>query len=120
MPMMNLVILYVKDVAKSGVFYRDLLGHAPEMDMPTYIGFKQPDGQRLSLLDETSPGAQNLGTGNRMELAFVVDDAAAVDATFEDWSAKGVEITQPPFDAPFGRTFLAKDPDGHWLRVCLP
>ncbi len=40
-----------------------------------------------------------------------------VDVTFADWRAKGVELIQEPETMPFGRSFMAKDPDGHYLTI---
>jgi len=50
----------------------------------------------------------------------MVQDSAAVDALYQQWLALGVEIEQPPAQAVFGRTFVARDPDGHRIRVCIP
>ncbi|MCF6367560.1 NAD(P)-binding domain-containing protein [Rhizobium halophilum] len=60
------------------------------------------------------------GTGHRFELAFMVDDDAAVNRLYDTWRAAGVAIEQEPSVAVFGRTFVALDPDGHRLRVCTP
>ena len=40
-----------------------------------------------------------------------------VDATFAEWKEKGVEMVTEVSDMPFGRTFLARTPDNHVLRV---
>lgn len=58
------------------------------------------------------------GTGHLFELAFMVDDDAAVDRLYATWRAAGMPIEQQPTVAVFGRTFVALDPDGHRLRVC--
>jgi hypothetical protein len=50
----------------------------------------------------------------------MVDDAAAVDRLYDAWHAAGVSIELAPFNAVFGRTFVALDPDGHRMRVCTP
>ena len=71
--------------------------------------------------------------GGGAELAVAVADGA-VDATFADWTARGLTIVQPPTTMPpglvatgrrsrnpgVGRTFVALDPDGHRLRVFAP
>jgi predicted enzyme related to lactoylglutathione lyase len=56
--------------------------------------------------DETQPGS--------VELSFAVED---VDATYKQWKEKGVEMISEPTDLPFGRYFLAKDPEGHYLSA---
>jgi len=43
-----------------------------------------------------------------------------VDSTYATWKARGVEMIQEPETMPFGRNFMAKDPDGHYLTIyCL-
>jgi predicted enzyme related to lactoylglutathione lyase len=54
------------------------------------------------------------------EIAFAVENGAAVDARHAEWGGKGMTIAQPPTDMDFGRTFVALDPDGHRLRVFAP
>jgi hypothetical protein len=49
-----------------------------------------------------------------------VESNAAVDATFADWSGRGLPIAQKPTGMDFGYTFVALDPDGHRLRVFAP
>jgi predicted enzyme related to lactoylglutathione lyase len=49
-----------------------------------------------------------------MELSFEVDD---VDGTWRRWQALGVELVGEPVDLSFGRYFMAKDPEGHYLSV---
>ena len=47
-----------------------------------------------------------------MELSFAVDD---VDGTWRRWQAQGVNLVGEPVDLPFGRYFMAQDPEGHYL-----
>ena len=49
-----------------------------------------------------------------VELGLEVEDA---DAAYEKWKENNSEVTSPPVDFPFGRTFQGKDPEGHLLRV---
>ena len=46
------------------------------------------------------------------EVAFTVENAAAVEATFADWKKRGLKILQEPVQSDFGTTFVATDPDG--------
>ena len=50
----------------------------------------------------------------------MVESAEAVQATFDDWSGRGLAIAQTPQKMDFGHTFVALDPDGHRLRVLAP
>ncbi len=47
-------------------------------------------------------------------VAFQVDD---VDAAHAELVEKGVEITQPPTDQPYGRDMGLRDPFGNNLRI---
>lgn len=51
---------------------------------------------------------------NRTEPVFT---AAALHA---QWRRYGVNIEREPYRESFGLNFVALDPDGHRIRVCLP
>lgn len=117
---MNLgfVILYVNDMVKSKAFYTDILGLTvvEAISSPTFVTLRSAGGSLLALQDnatarfppkdETQPGS--------VEISFEVDD---VDGTWKHWKDKGVEMVSDPMDLPFGRYFMAKDPEGHYLSV---
>ena len=116
----NLILLYVKDPAKSAAFYKELLGREPSASFPTYVAFALDGGLALGLWSTQRIKPQPPENGNRTELAFMVEDAAAVEGLYSDWSKRGIAIEQQPTTDVFGRTFVALDPDGHRLRVCTP
>lgn len=116
----NLILFYVADPAASAAFYERLLGTAPEAVFPGYAAFSFANGLSLGLWSETARDFVSGGSGHRSELAFMVAEDTEVDRTHARWSEMGVEIEQPPLDAAFGRTFVARDPDGHRIRVCTP
>ncbi len=116
----NLILLYVEDTATSSRFYEKLLNKAPAASFPTYAAFEFDNGLNLGLWSTKAANFVSSGTGHRSELAFMVEDDAAVDRLYEAWRAVGVSIEQEPNIAVFGRTFVALDPDGHRLRVCTP
>lgn len=123
MPTPNLVLLYVDDPAKSAAFYEDILGQSPKDRFPTYVAFAFDSGLYLGLLGKRSAALAELpadGQGSRGEIAFMVEDAAAVEALYDDWRGRGITIAQLPATLAFGRTFVALDPDGHRVRVCTP
>lgn len=119
-PRLNLVLLYVDDPARSRAFYADLLGHEPFSAFPTYVAFALGGGSVLGLWATSAANALPAGAGNRSEMGLTVDNAAQVDQLYAQWRERGVAIEQAPFDAVFGRTFVALDPDGHRIRVCVP
>ena len=46
---------------------------------------------------------------------------ADVDAHYERAKAAGAEIVKPPEDLPYGRSYTARDPDGHpWFFTTPP
>lgn len=116
----SLVLLYVEDPPRSSAFYERLLERKPLASFPTYVAFALDGGLTLGLWSTQAANFVSSGTGHRFELAFMVQDGAAIDALYERWRAAGVTIEQEPMTAVFGRTFVALDPDGHRLRVCLP
>ena len=113
--MANLIILYVDDAAASAAFYGKLLGREPVFAVPTYVSFDLGSGFMLGLLSKASPAAVS---DKGFEFAFLADGPEAVNKEQQRWRELGIDAGQP-FDAQFGRTFTAPDPDGNLLRVCL-
>jgi len=116
----NLILLYVADPTKSADFYEKLLGGAPEAKFPTYAAFAFPGGLQLGLWSTQAKNFVSGGSGHRSELAFMLEEEQEVQQLHDKWKQQGVTIEQPPHHAVFGLTFVATDPDGHRIRVCLP
>ena len=113
------ILLYVASPAESSAFYTRLLGKPPIEHSPTFAMFALDAGLMLGLW--ASAGVEPAATpSGGSELAFAVQDAAAVDARFEAWQSFGLPILQTPTTMDFGYTFTATDPDGHRLRVFSP
>jgi len=117
MPDPGLFILYVEDAATSAAFYSALLGREPIESSPAFAMFALDSGARLGLWSRATVEPAAALTGGGGELCFAVPD---VDATHAAWTARGLPILQPPTVMEFGRTFTARDPDGHRLRVYVP
>jgi catechol 2,3-dioxygenase-like lactoylglutathione lyase family enzyme len=115
----DLFLLYVDEPAVSAAFYERILGREPAANFPTYVAFAFNNGLTLALWSNKAKNFVSGGTGHRSEIAFTVADRKAVMAMHERWVAEGVPIEQAPHDAVFGPTFVAVDPDGHRLRVCV-
>lgn len=115
----NLIVLYVKDPLASVSFYRTVLGQEPSVTYQTFSSFALPGGFTLGLWAEHTVQPEPTASGHRSELAFMVEDESAVRAHYEDWKEKGLAIAQELTEMDFGPTFVALDPDGHRLRVCL-
>ncbi|HEY7983693.1 MAG TPA: VOC family protein [Ktedonobacterales bacterium] len=117
---MNLgfVILYVRDMAASKAFYTDVLGMAvvEAVSGPTFVTLRADGGSFVALQDKAKaifPPKDEPGNGG-VELSFAVDD---VDETWRRWQARGVTLVSEPQDLPFGRYFMARDPEGYYLSV---
>jgi predicted enzyme related to lactoylglutathione lyase len=117
---MNLgfVILYVRDMDKVKAFYTGLLGMTvvEAVSGPTFVTLRPNSGSLVALQDKLAarfPPKDEEQSGS-VELSFEVED---VDGTWKRWKDNGVEMVSEPMDLPFGRYFLAKDPEGHYLSV---
>ncbi|MFD4990272.1 VOC family protein [Streptomyces sp. NPDC058374] len=110
----NMFIVHVSDAPASARFYGDLFAMEPAFESPHFIAFDLGGGVQLALW---SGVAETLPQSRASEVCLNLDGAEAIDARFEEWTAKGVTIVQKPHDAVFGRTFVAADPDGNLLRV---
>lgn len=116
----NFIILYVDQPLTSADFYSKLLGCQPVEASPTFAMFVLDSGLTLGLWSKHTVQPAALVTGGGAELVFAVADAPQVQATFADWSGRGLSIAQPLTQMDFGLTFVALDPDGHRLRVFAP
>lgn len=115
----NLIVLYVTDPLASVEFYRKLLGKEPIVAFPTFASIELQDGFVLGLWGKAGVQPQPVGEGSRAELAFMVKGEEDVRVHYEEWRAMGLPIAQELTRMDFGPTFVALDPDGHRLRVCL-
>jgi predicted enzyme related to lactoylglutathione lyase len=120
MPAPNLVLLYVRDPLASAEFYQKLFEQAPEGKFPTYVSFAFPSGLQIGLWSTSAKNFVSGGTGHLSEIAFMLKSEQEVRTLHEKWQKQGVTIEQAPHKAVFGLTFVATDPDGHRIRVCLP
>lgn len=113
----NFIILYVNSPITSAAFYADLLGRPAIEASPSFAMFALESGVMLGLWARHTVEPIPTTGGGGAEIAFALDDDAAVDACFSAWSERGLSITQTPTRMDFGYTFVALDPDGHRLRV---
>lgn len=120
MPIPNLLLLYVDNPEVSTRFYETLFGQAPAAAFPTYVAFAFPNGLNIGLWSSKAKNFVSGGSGHRSEIAFMVEDEDQVRTLHQRWRQSGVTIEQELHEAVFGLTFVALDPDGHRIRVCLP
>ena len=121
--------IYVLDQDQALDFYVGVLGL--EVGTDADLGFMRwltvrvPGDDREILLERPGPPAHDPQTAEQVRelvakgaaggwIAFQVDD---VDAVHAELVEKGVEITQPPTDQPYGRDIGLRDPFGNNLRI---
>jgi catechol 2,3-dioxygenase-like lactoylglutathione lyase family enzyme len=111
-----MTMLYVNDPTASAAFYAELFGATPVEASPTFAMFVLPNGFKLGLWSRhtVSPAATAPGGA---ELCFMLPDEAAVRARCDAWTAAGLAIELPFTRLDFGPSCVARDPDGHRLRV---
>ncbi|AJE97288.1 VOC family protein [Pandoraea apista] len=113
----NMVILYVASPTESAAFYADLFDLEPVEASPGFALFEFPSGMKLGLWARFAVAPTVIAPPGGSEIVVPVASDAHVDATWEDWRARGITIVQSPTAMDFGRTFVASDPDGHRVRV---
>lgn len=116
----NLLLFYVENPQQSALFYEKIFSIKPIATFPTYVAFSFENGLTFSLWSTQAKNFVTAGAGHRCELAFMVKDEQAVYELRKKWEDFGVLIEQDLHEAVFGLTFVALDPDGHRIRVCIP
>lgn len=114
----DVVVLFVTDLARAKSFYGDTLGMQVQFEDEASAGFDF--GTTLLLLLSVN-GAEDLlsseavaaqpPNGVRSQLVSFVED---VNAVYRDLSSQGVEFIREPIDRAWGmRTAHFKDPEGN-------
>lgn len=116
----NLMLFYVKNPLESAMFYERIFSQKPKASFPTYVAFAFENGFTFSLWSMQAKNFVSGGAGHHSELAFMVNDEQTVRELRKQWGEFGVIIEQDLHEAVFGLTFVALDPDGHRIRVCMP
>jgi catechol 2,3-dioxygenase-like lactoylglutathione lyase family enzyme len=114
-PLLNYILLAVKEPLKSAEIYNEILGMKPVESASTFVLYVLPTGLRLGLWSaaDMKPAPQPAGG---VELSFSLPDHAAVLSTYDAWTKLGLKTMQEPTKMDFGFTFVVADPDGHRLR----
>ena len=112
------VCLLVKNLEKSLVFYKDVLGLEVNSSDDGYVDFKLND-TLLAIFQNDKAGImfpkEHMNTGGGAVYAYQVKD---VDKACKDLINKGVEIFEGPKKMPWGQTVAYfKDPDNNIWEV---
>ena len=114
----NHAMIYVKDVARALVFYRDLLGFKLIEDFrfdgtAVYARLRAPGGDGTIALHQAGPGASLVSEGVRLYF-----EVRQLDDFCQKLMRKGFYITQMPRMMPWGwRHAYLNDPDGHEISL---
>jgi len=101
----------VTDLARSRAWYVATLGLKVEFEVPDRQTVALQDSHDFAIfLQQTSAAV----LPNGCALWFQVTD---VDATFAEWSARGVEFAHAPRKTYWGYGAELKDPDGYLIRL---
>ena len=107
--------LQVRDLATSRAFYTEVLGLTEDTSFtaPGVVLFESTTipfalSEHKINLDE----APHPGWGVALWI-----DCDSVNELHAKMEAKGATIVTPPFDGPFGRTFVFADPDGYRITA---
>ncbi len=114
------VILYVKDPAASAGFYTRILGIGPVEASPGFVMYVLSSGLKLGLWKKSEVQPAVSAHPGASELCISTDSREVVDATVAGWRAAGTSIVMEPAALDFGYGFVARDPDGHLIRVFHP
>ena len=111
----DFISLQVRDFSASRAFYTEMLGLAvdPRFDTSDFVLFDSTtipfalSQAKVNLDEAAQPG---------LGVALWID-CDNVDELHAKLAAAGVTIITPPYDGPFGRTFIFADPDGYRITI---
>lgn len=111
------ILLHVADTAASADFYRQILGREPLDVSDAFALFALSPGHALGLWQRGVIDPPSDSSTGSIEIGLKQNRREGVDARYAEWVAQGVTVLMRPTDRPFGRSFVALDPDGHRVRV---
>lgn len=108
----DFISLQVRDFAASRAFYTEMLGFSVDsrFDAPDFVLF-----DTTTIPFALSQAKVNLPQPGLGVILWI--DCDEVDELHARLEAAGTTIITPPFDGPFGRTFVFADPDGYRITV---
>lgn len=108
-------ILFVRDVPASAAFFREKLGFAIDFlhGEPPFYGSVSRGETCLHLRFVHAPNFAELAA-REMSLILATIEVSDVQALFEEFRGRGVELAQTPTKQDWGGTdFHVRDPDGN-------
>jgi len=103
----------VTDQDRALAFYTEQLGFAVATDQPfndkqRWIELRIPGAETRLVLFTPDGWEDRIGTFT--SISFTTDD---IEATYQELSARGVELSGPPKATEWGSFVILKDPDGN-------
>jgi len=104
----------VSDFERSIQYYTKVLGFDLEFRYEDFYAGIIKDGYSIHLKcgQPSREERENKKENNDLDIVFSVDN---VDALYEEYSQKPIEIIQPLCERPYGKEFYIADPDGYIL-----
>ena len=106
----DFIALQVRDLSASARFYTEVFGFEVEQKSPPGAVLLKTRPVSLALREPLRPLPQTGPLGVGLVLWVACGDADALHALIV---ARGGAVLSPPADSPFGRFFVAADPDGY-------
>jgi catechol 2,3-dioxygenase-like lactoylglutathione lyase family enzyme len=125
MPLQVTVIMIgVKDLARSKKFYGDGLGCTIDQDYPNFVSFNLGDGSSSLALYEWEAAARDAGVSSQgsgfrgVSFHYIVPSREAVDDVMGKAAAAGGGVVKEATAAQWGGFFgYFSDPDGYLWKV---
>ena len=111
----DFISLQVRNLSISNSFYTEMLGLTVDsrFTAPDFVLF-DTNTIPFALREAKVNLDEAMQPGEGVTLWLDCDNVNELHATLE---AAGATIIQPPFDGPFGRTFIFADPDGYRITA---
>ena len=108
----DFIALQVRDLAASRKFYLEIFGFEASSHCPPGAVIFKTEPIPLALREPLRPLPEAGPLGVGMLLWIACNDADALHSLIVE---RGGAILSPPADGPFGRFFVAGDPDGYTI-----
>lgn len=107
--------LPVNNLRETLDYYRDALGFYEEWTFGDIDGGIRRDNLRLIFAEDPEHAQRINNSTRRLPILWFVDN---IDEIFEEFQDRGIEITEPLLEHPYGlREFAFIDVNGYYIRV---
>tara|TARA_B100001094_G_C18195716_1_gene810747 strand:- start:9309 stop:9695 length:387 start_codon:yes stop_codon:yes gene_type:complete len=116
----NLQLIYVSNIEKSTLFYKNIFNLEPTLVTPRYVAFSvMPTNDEVTFALWTGADFPDRESARFSEIGIMLRNDKEVEKLYQSWSTRSeIHFEQEIYADVFGLTFLIRDPDGHIIRVC--